>query len=162
MDLVSREIAPANVQIEEDSGEPADRMSFSPRLSRRSPLETAAGPARKIGSRARGRERGRGVRQRLAAESRDRRADRSHPARSSSARSRGSTTPVSPWSGIPSTPRERVILARTTVPIDSEQIDREVVLAFECGDLAQTDRARRLSSPRRPGAIRAAVRTDRS
>ena len=37
----------------------------------------------------------------------------------------------------PLDPSGRVLLARTTVPIVPEQVDREVVLAFESGDLGK-------------------------
>ena len=37
----------------------------------------------------------------------------------------------------PLDPSGRVVLARTTVPIVPEQVDREVVLAFESGDLGK-------------------------
>jgi len=37
----------------------------------------------------------------------------------------------------PLDPSGRVLLARTTVPIVPEQIDREIVLAFEFGDLGK-------------------------
>jgi hypothetical protein len=37
----------------------------------------------------------------------------------------------------PLDPSGRIVLARTTVPIVAEQVDREVVLAFESGDIAR-------------------------
>ena len=56
----------------------------------------------------------------------------------------------------PLDPSGRVVLARTTVPIVPEQVDREVVLAFESGDLGKPIVLGVLRPPRRPRAVRAA------
>ena len=102
MDVVSCEIDAGECEIRGKRRRAADRTSFSLRLSRRSLLKR-----RPSGSRVRrqGRERGRGPdgRQPLAGGSHAARiATGFRPARSWSERSRGSTTPVSHWSGIPS------------------------------------------------------------
>ena len=115
---------------------PIGRASpLAPRGDRRSD----ARPSRVDGfvGRGRNRDRGRAARHGFPPEATSRHAVRSHPARSSSGRSRGSTTPVEPLVRHPLDPSGRVVLARTTVPIVPEQVDREVVLAFESGDLGK-------------------------
>jgi len=134
MDLVSRDIAPTNAEVEEALGElPVGELL--PSLL----LEIAARTAN---------EQAKGSPRRKRSGSRPRR-----PAAVSRPKQRRSTRrPLSPGevvvgtlAGIndsgqplvrhPLDPSGRIMLARTTVPIVPEQVDLETVLAFESGDL---------------------------
>jgi len=133
MDLLSCEMTPTNVRAEEGSGElPMGELLPSPlaEIAARTATDQARGssPRKRPGSRPR------------------------RPAAGSRRKPRQTRRPLSPGEVIVGTlaglndageplvrhPLETsgcVTLARTTVPITSEQVDREVVIAFESGDI---------------------------
>ena len=133
MDLVSREMTLANVRSEEGSGELL-MDEIIPSLLAEIAARTPTG--RVMGSSARQKPRSR------------------RPPIASRRKPRSTRSPLSPGevvvgtlAGIndageplvrhPLDPSGRVLLARTTVPIVPEQVDREIVLAFESGDLGK-------------------------
>ena len=135
MDLVSCEMTPANVRSEEGSIELLmDELLPSPlaEIAARTPT---------------GRVKSSSARQKPRSKSR-------RPPTASRRKPRATRHPLSPCevvvgtlAGIndsgeplvrhPLDPSGRVLLARTTVPIVPEQVDREVVLAFESSDLGK-------------------------
>ena len=137
MDLVSREMTPANVRSEEGSHELLmDELLPSPlaEIAARTPT---------------GRVTGSSVRQKPSLRPRSRR-----PPIAPRRKLRSTRRPLSagevvvgtlagindagqPLVRLPLDPSGRVMLARTSVPVVHEQVDREVVLAFESGDLGK-------------------------
>ena len=133
MDLAAGEIAPLSVKIAENPAE-MPTGEILPSMPAEIAAQTTSG---RLGGAPEPNNQGPGVQDRSPAANRARHADPSRPARSSSQRWRGSAMTVSPLSGIPWTPWVACYLARTTVPITSEQIDRDIVVAFESGDLGR-------------------------
>ena len=101
--------------------------------------------------------------QQVPAASRARNAIRSHPARSWSARSRGSTTPVSRWSGIPSIPRAASCspgrpcrscpnrsIGRSSSPSSRGDLGKPIVLGVLVGPKARSQPSHGCAADRRP------------
>ena len=136
MDLVSQEMTAGNLKVEEDSGElPMDQPLPSPLAEIAAHTDSGRSRASQIAQRPKPRTR------RPAAGS------RRMPRRSNRRPVSPGEVVVGTLAGIndggqplvrhPLDPSGRVMLARTTVPITSEQVEREVVLAFESGDIAR-------------------------
>jgi hypothetical protein len=134
MDLVFREMTPAGVQVEEGCCElPMDGLLPSPLA------EIAARAAIKQVEGSSARERGR-PRPGRPAPSPGRKSRRSRrrpfsPAEVIVGTLAGINDSGQPLVRHPLDPSGRIMLARTTVPIDAGQVDREVVIAFASGDI---------------------------
>ena len=136
MDVASREIALVRVQIQDNAGEPPTaELLPSPLAEIAAQTVTKRGkgssPRKRTGSRPR----------------RPQRARRRKPRRSNRRRLSPGEVVVGMLAGINDAgqplvrhsldPSGRILVARTTVPVTSQQVDREVVLAFESGNLAR-------------------------
>lgn len=136
MDLVSREVAPTNMQVEEAPGElPIGELLPSPlaEIAARTATEQAKGSA------PRNRRRSRAGRPANGSRRKPRRSTRRRPSPGEVivGTLAGINDSGQPLVRHPLDPSGRVILARSTVPVRPEQVDREVVIAFEAGDIAR-------------------------
>jgi hypothetical protein len=133
MDLASRETAPAAVPIDQDSGEPATEDSLPSPLAEIA-AETIAGRNGGNGQAERSTSR-----RRKPAPRRKRRSTLRPitPGGVSIGTLAGINDDGQPLVLLALDPSSRVMMARTTVPITSAEVDREVVIAFEAGDISR-------------------------
>jgi hypothetical protein len=136
MDLVLREMTPAGVQVEEGCCElPMDGLLPSPlaEIAAQTAIEQVEG------SSARERRRSRPGRPAPSPRRKSRRSRRRplSPAEVIVGTLAGINDSGQPLVRHPLDPWGRILLARTTVPIDAGQVDREVVIAFASGDFGK-------------------------
>jgi hypothetical protein len=132
MDMVSREVAPPVLKVEEHSADQLTNELLPSPLA-----EIAAQRANEQDERSSSQER---VRPRRPAPSSRRKSRRSKrrplsPGEVIVGTLAGINDAGEPLVRHPLDPSGRVTLARTTVPITSEAVDRQVVIAFESGDI---------------------------
>jgi Domain of unknown function (DUF6484) len=136
MDRVSREIAQKSLTVEEALGEGTMGEPIPSPLA-----EIAARTADEKAKRSSPRKRRRSTQRRSAVPSRRKprcpARQRLYPGEVLVGTLAGINNSGQPLVRHPMDPSGRVSLARTTVPIRAEQIDREVVIAFESGDIAR-------------------------
>src|SRR4051812_3719853 len=163
MDLVSSEVAPPASKVEDRSAD-LSTNELLPSLLAEIAAQTATQQVESLSSRERSRPR----RPASAPRRKLRRAKRHalSPGEVVVGTLAGINDDGQPLVRHPLDPSDRIMLARTTAPITSDQVDREVVIAFESGDidkpivlgvLCRTDGQGHANDPATPPTVRQPV-----